>query len=580
MACVFKALDTRLQVEKAIKIPNRTCLDNPKILRRFEAEAKMMAKLHHKHIVTVHDIAEEVYVTPDNIRLPIVYMVMEVLPGGSLQDRIHKHGPLHPQQSIDATIAMASGLSYAHAHNVVHRDVKLDNILIGSDGTLKLTDFGIAQKDGGTGMTQTGATMGTLAYMSPEQKLSSRKATAASDLYSVGASFYTMLTNRNPSELYDADIQETAFADLPVPVAIFLAKCCHFDPKERYQSAEELIEALHNLRTLFGTIPDNTPPFYIPKEDVTLFPEDIEAQLKHVTSVWTSILGLETSSYSETPLPKVVTPQHTLGHYDTALDILGIDLNSGVDSTTMSNSDEATFVVPSTELPSSTSTIESPVSLPVSTDTSKPRISFIALGIIALGLIFWFGKTAAPPTPVEPPVQSSEALNEVTQAAEDSEAKSIVAKEPNKKTETSQPSIEKTVTPQAPASKSVRKNRTPTVQKEQATTPIVKRASPPEEKDTTKSAEQTAEPNEETYGKIIINAVPYSKVYVEGKPASCAERSDNGTKCTLTLPTGFNDVELRNTSNTPKVWRLKVKEGNNGVHCWNFSLNSTCPRPD
>jgi len=576
MACVFKVLDTRLQVEKAIKIPNRTCLDNPKILQRFEAEAKMMAKLHHKHIVTVHDIAEEVYVTTDNIRLPIVYIVMEVLPGGSLQDRIQQHGPLHPQQSIDATIAMASGLSYAHANNVVHRDVKLDNILIGSDGTLKLTDFGIAQRDGGTGMTQTGATMGTLAYMSPEQKLSSRKATAVSDLYSVGASFYTMLTNRNPSELYDEDIQETAFADLPTPVAIFLAKCCHFDPKERYQSAEELIEELHNLRTLFGTMPDNTLPFYIPKEDITLFPEDIEAQLEHVTSVWTSILGLETSSYSETPVPKVVNPQHTFGHYDTALDVLGIDLNSDVESTTMSNSDEATFVVPSTALPSSTSTIESPVSSPVSTDPSKLRVTYIALGIIALGLFFWLGRTDTPPTPVESPVTSSEGLDEVTQASESSEAKSIAAKEPNETEEKKSSSIENTVVQQIPSPNSVRKNTKPTVKKESATTPIVKKASLPQEIETTQSPEETTS----SVGKIIINAVPYSKVYVEGKPASCAERSDNGTKCTLTLPTGFNDIELRNTSNAPKVWRLKVEEGNNGVHCWNFPLNSPCPRPD
>ena len=95
-------------------------------------------------------------------------------------------------------------------------------------------------------MTQTGATMGTLAFMAPEQKLSSRRATAISDLYSVGASLYLMLTNRNPSELYAHDIQERAFADLPTEVGDVLSKCCHLDPKERYQSASELVQALHS----------------------------------------------------------------------------------------------------------------------------------------------------------------------------------------------------------------------------------------------------------------------------------------------------------------------------------------------
>lgn len=222
MACVFKAMDTRLKVEKAIKIPNHMCLTNKKICERFENEATTMAMLHHQNIVVVHDIADEMYTDPSGYAsINLVYMVMEMLPGGSLQDRIDDHGPLHPQQAIDAAIAMASGLGFAHENGVVHRDVKLDNVLIGPNNELKVTDFGIAQIDGGSGMTQTGATMGTLAYMAPEQKLSSRRATAISDLYSVGASLYVMLTGKNPSELYAHDIQEIVFKDLPPETASF-----------------------------------------------------------------------------------------------------------------------------------------------------------------------------------------------------------------------------------------------------------------------------------------------------------------------------------------------------------------------
>ena len=97
-------------------------------------------------------------------------------------------------------------------------------------------------------MTQTGATMGTLAFMAPEQKLSSRRATALSDLYAVGASLYLMLTNRNPSELYALDIQEVGFADLPEEVGNVLGKCCHMDPKERYQSAAGVYRSIRILK--------------------------------------------------------------------------------------------------------------------------------------------------------------------------------------------------------------------------------------------------------------------------------------------------------------------------------------------
>ena len=120
-----------MKVEKAIKIPNHMCLSN----KRFGTDLKPShnhGNGHHKHTVVVHDIGDEVYEDPAGIvSIKIVYMVAEMLPGGSLQDRIDDHDHWHPQpQALDAAIAMVEGLGYAHQNNVVHRHVKLITFLL------------------------------------------------------------------------------------------------------------------------------------------------------------------------------------------------------------------------------------------------------------------------------------------------------------------------------------------------------------------------------------------------------------------------------------------------------------------
>ena len=583
MACVFKALDTRLKVEKAIKIPNHECLTNKRIRDRFENEATTMAMLHHKNIVVVHDIRDEVYEDPGGIvSIKIVYMVMEMLPGGSLKDRIDDYGPLHPQQALDAAIQMAEGLGYAHQNNVVHRDVKLDNVLIGSDNTLKVTDFGIAQIDGGSGMTQTGATMGTLAYMAPEQKLSSRRATALSDLYSVGASLYLMLTNRNPSELYAHDIQEKGFEDLPDEVGVFLGKCCNLDPKERYQNADELIAAIKTLRPCFGDMPEDAEPFYIPSEKPDLQPEEVARRERKVTNMWTTLLGIDPDELSGTlPRPHVVQPKaandtaldfgtfDSLSDTDTALDVLGLDLTGELDPAVAQETP-----TPGTLLQQEASTptqFQQPAS---QTSDKKSSSGLLVAGVVGLLAVGGWFVTQGNPEPE--PVKKAIATTQDAKLATESVKSKAPAQTVEKKAENSEPVV-KEEPKQAVAEK-------PKEEPKQAAKPKPKAVA---KKSTPKPA--PAKPKEEmppeikeaaptTFGSIVINSIPYSEVYVKGKPAKCEGKSNNRTLCKLSLPTGWNTVVLRTKDDTEKSLKVKVAEGNNKTKCWHFGKDDDCKR--
>ena len=599
MACVFKALDTRLKVEKAIKIPNHKCLTNKKIRDRFETEATTMAVLHHKNIVVVHDIRDEMYEDPNGIvSIKLVYMVMEMLPGGSLQDRIDDHGPLHPQQAIEAAIAMSQGLGYAHQHNVVHRDVKLDNVLIGSDNTLKVTDFGIAQIDGGTGMTQTGATMGTLAYMAPEQKLSSRRATSLSDLYSVGASLYVMLTGRNPSELYASDIQEEAFADFPPEVAEVLRRCCNLDVKERYQTAEALIEALQEIRSCFGLIPEDTKPFFIPRKDATLDPDDILRQDKKVTNMWTTLLGIDPDEMSATmPRPNVVRPQHkskdtaldldlfsTGGETDTAFDLLGLDLTGGHTSTDSSEQKEPSNQSTSAAPPAPGTILDSTASAPPVTlpekEQSSSLVPFLTVGLVAaFGIIGWLttqsSQEVEPLTPVAQQATQKDTTEKTTTVAASNKENTTTVDATAKETTTAKEDskTEKTVNAK-PAKKDVPKETVVKTKPKKKTVATPKKAAPVVVQKVTETA-KVAAPT--TFGDIVVTARPWAKVFVGGKPATCAGKSRNTTACKMTLPTGRNTITLQNTVDmTKKVLTLNIKEGKNANSCWNFESQSPC----
>jgi serine/threonine protein kinase len=250
MATVYKAFDTLLERDVAVKVI-RVDQFAPavleRILKRFEREAKALARLTHPNIVHINDYGEQ-----DGIP----YLVMDYLPGGTLKQRLGK--PIPWQEAARLLIPVAEALEYAHEHGIVHRDVKPSNILLTEKGQPMLTDFGIAkilESEETAELTGTGMGVGTPEYMAPEQT-SSKSVDQRADIYSLGIVLYEMVTGRKPF------IADTPLAvlfkqaseplprprqyvpDLPEAVEKVLIKALAKKPEDRYQSMGEFANAM------------------------------------------------------------------------------------------------------------------------------------------------------------------------------------------------------------------------------------------------------------------------------------------------------------------------------------------------
>ena len=188
MSTVYRALDTTLQRQVAIKLMNREITSDSDQLERFRREARAVAQLSHPHIVGVIDAGE------DDGR---PYIVFEYIEGETLKDRIRRLGRLPIAEAVAYAIEIARALGAAHARHIVHRDVKPQNVLIDEEGRAKVTDFGIARMRDEEGLTADGRVLGTTDYVSPEQALG-QAVTGQSDLYSLGIVLYEMLTGEVP----------------------------------------------------------------------------------------------------------------------------------------------------------------------------------------------------------------------------------------------------------------------------------------------------------------------------------------------------------------------------------------------
>ncbi len=200
MSTVYRAFDTVLERPVAIKLMHREIAADSAQLERFRREARALAQLNHAHIVTVIDAGEEPSGEEEITGHPLggtPYIVLEYVEGETLKQLIRREGPLEISQAIAYAIEIARALGAAHERMIVHRDVKPQNILIDSEGSAKITDFGIARTLTEEGLTMDGRVLGTTDYVSPEQALG-QPVTGQSDIYALGVVLYEMLTGEVP----------------------------------------------------------------------------------------------------------------------------------------------------------------------------------------------------------------------------------------------------------------------------------------------------------------------------------------------------------------------------------------------
>jgi serine/threonine protein kinase len=253
MASVYKAYDLNLRRAVAIKVIHPHLSNNPKFFHRFEEEATAVAQLRHPNIVLIYDFSHEE---------DLYYMVMEFVRGETLQNRLqglHEAGRrLRVKDAITYTAEICDAADYAHKRGMIHRDIKPANIMLDIDGKAILMDFGIAHLVGASQHTATGAVLGTAMYMSPEQ-IHGIKIDARSDIYSIGVTFFEMLSGSPPFNAESAmtlmmmhlnfpipdmhDIQP----DLPAELIGITHKALAKNRDERFQTAHEMADALRRL---------------------------------------------------------------------------------------------------------------------------------------------------------------------------------------------------------------------------------------------------------------------------------------------------------------------------------------------
>lgn len=261
MSVVYKAKDRLLNRYVAIKVLKPEFIKDQKFIESFRRESQAAASLSHPNIVNIYDVGQE-----GNIH----YIVMELVEGDTLSDLIRESGPLPYQKVIELTKQIASALSAAHKHQIIHRDVKPHNVLITADGTAKIADFGIAKAMNSSTIVDTtgGGVMGSVHYFSPEQARGGY-VDEKSDIYSLGIVMYEMLTGRvpfdgdNPVNIALMHINSEMvppsklIAGIPPALERIVLKATDKYQTNRFASADELIQALDNLEFVGSVVGDS-----------------------------------------------------------------------------------------------------------------------------------------------------------------------------------------------------------------------------------------------------------------------------------------------------------------------------------
>ena len=255
-ATVYRARDTKLKRQVAIKILHQNLSIDTEMVERFRREAEAASQLDHPNIIVIHDWGEY------NKRF---YIVMRLLPGVSLEQHLRAHGVVSIQQALPILRQIASALDYAHQRGIVHRDIKPANAIIAKTGRVVLTDFGLAKalQTQGYTLTAQGQIMGTPEYMAPEQADSQRRDLIgpATDVYALGVATYRMLTGRVPFPGHDLTVLYDHIhkpppdpcslqPSLPRPIGKIILRALAKEPSARYSTAGVFVEVLDAVSTV------------------------------------------------------------------------------------------------------------------------------------------------------------------------------------------------------------------------------------------------------------------------------------------------------------------------------------------
>lgn len=266
MANVYLAYDSILDRDVAVKILRLDYANNEEFIKRFHREAQSVTSLSHPNIVNIFDVGEEE---------GIYYLVMEYVPGQTLKQYIQQHGMLSVQEALDIMEQLTSAMAHAHHFEIVHRDIKPQNILMRDDGVVKVTDFGIATATTATTITHTNSVLGSVHYLSPEQARGGI-ANKKSDIYSLGIVMFELLTGRPPFSgesavsialkhlQNDTPSPKRWNPDIPQSVENIVLKATAKDPFYRYQSADEMKQ---DIMTALYPERANELPFQIPADE-------------------------------------------------------------------------------------------------------------------------------------------------------------------------------------------------------------------------------------------------------------------------------------------------------------------------
>jgi len=260
MGVVWRANDLVLDRHVALKVLRPEMSEDDDFVWRFRREAKAAASLSHPNIVSIYDVGED---------QGLHFIVMELVEGETLRDRLNREGRLEPGEALQIAGQICLGLAHAHSNRIIHRDIKPQNILLTELGHVKVADFGIARALGGVSNTSTDVVVGSASYLSPEQARNGL-VSARSDLYSLGVVLYEMVTGKLPFtgdspvavalqhlEAQAPPVRE-AVPEVPVEIENLISRALAKGPGERFQSAGEMLESIRQCRSslLHTTEPD------------------------------------------------------------------------------------------------------------------------------------------------------------------------------------------------------------------------------------------------------------------------------------------------------------------------------------